>query len=438
MFSPLLSIKERIIYSALPDGFTNSISIKNVTLDKAPVSIHRAVHALLEEKALTESCYKYRDPKFNRPRDLHFYRLTPEGIETYFPALAVRVPAIAAWFSLSPNCEDLSIVARANAARRERTLRVLECEKFCSAAGILTALDKRAARSSSVFGCESDSPDSDNSQNEDNFSLESDALEAETDSTVSPSLQDILNESAKLGAQNAILSDALLPSDPYSFYRAKEIVTLPKAGQSSGVKDIAVIRSQYIGAVANQTTGFIIYRAPRYNGMDWVPKMETRVQMGVNNFCRRYIPKCKISVFAPIQNAILFYRTDQELLNILVKARSLFELGLPFKNVYAVPFSSEGLRVFREILLSPDFDEERITRVCEADPSFSSTRGASLYRLQYFGSIPCLSAFPLEIRRTARVLNAKESGSFSVAGYPWQQEIFAKLFPDIAFLGMDI
>lgn len=432
MFSPLLTTKERIIYSALPDGLTNSISIKNVTLDKATVTVHRALHALLSEKALTESCYKYRDPMFNRPRDLRFYRLTAKGIDTYFTAHATHIPTVAAWLSMDLNISKLSVVAAANASNRERILRVLECEMFCSAAGILTSLDKRPARSSSVFGCKSDS------QN-----CEAVLSPRETDSpSLSVSFRDHLCEAVKLGSVDikweSLLSHAFCPDDPYSFYRAKEIVTLPKAGQANGSKDIAVIRSQYIGAVVNQTRGFILYRAPRYNGMDWVPKMETRVQMGVSNFCRRYIPNCKVSSFSLIQNAILFYRTDRELLNILMKARKLSELALPFKSVYALPFSSEGLRILRSILSSPTFEQDCIKRVCEADPSFAPTQGASLCRLKYFGSIPCLSAFPLELRRMAYILNTKESSHFSVAGFPWQQEIFTQLLPDTTFLEMDI
>lgn len=421
MIASSLTTKERIIYSAISDGITNSIAIKNVTQDRGSSTVHDAVNALVSEGSLTESCYTYRDPTFRRPRKLRFYRLTLKGLTTYFPSIAPSSPTVQAWLELYPNLTAFPSMPSASAYQRERLLRVLESELFCSAAGVLTTLDHRPTRSP----------------------VASAAIVGATSDKKPLAFADCLRASVQRGSAsdiwNALVPTALLPSDPYSFYRAKEITTRSKP-KETGSKDIAVIRSQYVGMIANQNRGFLVYRAPRYNGMSWNPKIERKVQTEASSFCSRVIPHCHISLFHPIQEAVFFYQTNQELLNVLTKSENaaFSQLGQPFHHIYALPFSSEGLAVFRALLSSDSHERDCIGRVCEADPSFAPTKGISLYQLNYFESVLCLIAFPLEIRKIVRLLSACEAIDYSIIGYQWQKKLFDKLLPDIPYIGMDV
>ncbi len=145
-----MSVKEKIIYTSLSDGMTNTIAIRNA-LQKIPKStVYLAVKSLLKEGSLVESSYKYRDPAENRPRKLNVYRLTTKGIKRYLPPIANYSPVIRAWNSLYKNIKEAPDISHINAVGKERRLRVLEAEQFCSSAGILTKLDKRPVCSSSV------------------------------------------------------------------------------------------------------------------------------------------------------------------------------------------------------------------------------------------------------------------------------------------------
>ncbi len=279
MIASSLTTKERIIYSAISDGITNSIAIKNVTQDRGSSTVHDAVNSLVSEGSLIESCYTYRDPTFRRPRKLRFYRLTLKGLTTYFPSIAPSCPTVQAWLELYPNLTEFPSMPSSSACQRERLLRVLESELFCSAAGVLTTLDRRPTRSS-VASATSDNPPSASSTDKKPLAF-SDCLHA---SVQRGNANDVWN---------ALVPTALLSDDPYSFYRAKEITTRAKP-KETGSKDIAVIRSQYVGMIANQNRGFLVYRAPRYNGMSWNPKIERKVQTEASSFCSRVIPHCHI------------------------------------------------------------------------------------------------------------------------------------------------
>ncbi len=476
MIPEQLSVRKRIIFSAISEGMTNSISLKNATPGKKPSTISVALNSLIERGFLIESCFTYRDPESHKPRGLTFYRLTEKAINKYFPLFAPYMPSMKAWTELYPCLTKLPRSSATNPGRKERTLRVLETEMFCSSAGILTTLDKRTAIAPSVFGSRNfpSVPIWDSLGKESDFDLsfldeESNyegkisfceagqdfckANQSSCEANVgsgnitdeeSKYYHNYLCEAVKKGnndeAWTEIINKSLCPSDPYSFYRSKEIITAFKSESISGEKNLAVIRSQYVGAVVNRNQGFVIYRVPKYNGLNWIEKTENKVKMAVSRFCDVYIPQGMISLSNPVSSAIFFYQSNRELLNILmdIKENKLKNFGIPYKKIYAIPFSIEGLRTFQHILSSESFDQDCIKSVCKNDPSFEQYENSNIFDLTYFGSIRCFSAFPMEIRKLVRLLTEEDGYNYSIVGYSWQQDVFAKLLPDVAFLNVDI
>ncbi len=239
-----------------------------------------------------------------------------------------------------------------------------------------------------------------------------------------------------------IIKDTLKPSDPYFFYDAKEISALLQATLKIN-KDPTITRSQYIGLVANKNRGFIIFRTPRYNGMKWSEKEEYKVVAKASNFCGKCIPNSSIDIIAPVCDAIIFYQTKRELLNVLTKSTvvardGLRDFGKPYKHIYAIPFTYEGLKIFQNILLSPAYEKDCIQRICEADPGFEQNGEAQVFQLMYLGEISCLLSYPMELRRVFRFLSSPHENGCGIVGCKWQQEVFSELVPNIPYLDMDI
>jgi len=519
MIPEQFTVREKAVYSAIPNGITNVIAIKNCSKNAHDSTIRNVINSLLKEGSFIESEYTYRDPGLRRPRKLTFYRLTIRGIKKYFPKLAQSSPAIKSWLEMFPDLEEMPYIPTSNAERKERALRVLETEMFCSAAGVLTTLDKRSACSCSVFGyadypsvtvpetpreslcavlesscncvnkdlngiidvedkdcnvdCNYYKTDASSGENlssncgilSDSYEFDcsssaahsapcaadcspcaahSDSCEAVCDSSAAKMFwySNRLCEAVKRGNNNedwnSIILNLLNPSDPYSFYRSTEVTSVFKKNKSD--KDLSLIRSQFIGVLANRNRGFVIYRTPRYNGLDWSAKMEMRVRSSASRFCDRFIPHGMISTTNPIQNAILFYQNNRELLSVLTKIEEnkRESFGSPYKNLYAIPFTSQGLKVFQRLLTSDTYERDCLNKVCEFDPSFEQSADSPIFTLNYFGSIPCLFAFPLNVRKLINMLSTIEGCDYGIAGFPWQQEIFSKLLPDVTFLEIDI
>lgn len=154
MRMPNLSVKEAIIYSALPSGYTNATVVENYIPSVTRSFITRTLRSLCDDDLLLKCSCHYRSTTDQRTRTYDYFRITPRGIRKFFPSLSMNSVPLAIWSALH-SCSDSFITSTTlpcNSRAVERNLRVLEVEQFCSSLGVRTTMDFRPGTPPSAFG----------------------------------------------------------------------------------------------------------------------------------------------------------------------------------------------------------------------------------------------------------------------------------------------
>lgn len=426
--------KQTALYSALPNGYTDRIAVKNALPQLTPEQARRILNDLSCEGFLKASQFTITDADTYRKHCHSFYRVTAKGLAYLLDAVDATntTPTLTALVSMigrspTPTMKSLVIPSK-NAVSKERELRVVEVEQFCAASDVLTQMDRREASGAAVFGS-------------------SNCAAANSEENNSLDLRSLLCEAAKRGNQsevwNSVISENIYAEDPYAFYRAKECTdsTYNTSHQSnSNGKNPALIRSTFIGTISNRARAFLAYRAPKYGGLAWVASTEAQAALASSIFCSRNIPQSRITPLHPISDSLLFYNSERELLNVIrgtqVKFHfSIESLGLPYNHLYAIPFDANGRITFESLLENgaAAYEEAIIAEICEADPFFNRDNATPLFPLTCIET-PCFLGATMDVVKIAQLLSRNIQFEYCIVGHDWQKKFYNSILPDISFL----
>ena len=431
MLPETLTTKERIVYSLLPYGYGSVSSIRNA-LDPSNQRLALRHIASLELKGiLTQRKYSLRDSK-SRKHEYTFYVLTQDGIKTYFPALAEKVPAIKQWIALHPDLQVPLSVQSLNRDTKDRMLRTIEAEQFCSNVGVRTVMDDRNILLDAVFGCSTKSA-------LDKVTTGIDLCEAvmKANETAQP-------EKGKLRSCEADdrIGEAAQPilngceTDEFSFYHSREIHNSIK-----GTEDLSVLASTHIGLLANSKRAIMVYQTTRFGGTFWNRRSEDKARFQALQFCQ-HIKNGFFPLYKSIPEAIVFYQTPRELVNTLLgiglrvqlKYDSLF---MPYSTIYAIPYSAEGKAILQNILQDDKFYLHEIDRCLDYGGIMAEELGdeQSLYAIKYYG-IKTMCATPLDLGKLASfiMLTKDERKKGQILTYPVYEPVLSKLFGSVQML----
>ena len=465
-----LSIKETVILTTLPSGYTNSIAVRNRNPSITNTNLSRVFDALCKEQTLIKCSCSYRNPSEHRTHTYDYYLITPQGILRYFPLLSVSFPVLRIWCSLHPALPvNFSTRPDCNSTMIERNLRVLEVEQFCSGIGSLSTIDPRPCEAPSVFGCaptsaidsscmkiglgeavklykravgtcEADeiceavqSYEVEKMRSREAMgtceAVEEENCEAEGTCKNDNAAQRYAQKNDKNGnkkdaktqEKNSVFydfkSDEFIShliaekndQNRYSFYRSRELCL----GDIDRKKDPALIRSSCMGILVKGERIIMLYSMPRSNGLIWNRKAEERAMQNALMFCNTYLGTMLPNTDY-LKEAIIFYRNDREMLSTLngtvarKRAIKYEDFGAPFQNVYAIPFSKEGQHMLQFILDEKESWKVTAEEFCESHPDFEITGDEkSIYPISYFG-LPVMQAYPLDLRKLARHMTLAE------------------------------
>lgn len=425
-----LTLSQTILYTAISDRCTNMQMIKNAALAHKPDTIRKSINRLVETEHLSKRQFTYRNELSSKTHTHQFYTLTPQGLNTIATELSSTHSML---FCLDGIMQDLDyeLASRVlNGASKERLFRILEVEQFCSAAGVLTRLDPRVATSPACFGNESSWQEGDdNGEAVNKRGSVGRGKRTEYGEVICEAVYQSKMRSGAAGNSN----------DPYCFYRRVEVLPVERNGGPKPITDRNLLGSQVAGIVANSKKGIFIYRAPRNGGMMWRPRVEGHIRTVSSAFCDRFIPHSRVDTLHPIEDAVIFYSTETELMNLvrgtyLKKPLEPAVFGEPFRHVYAIPFSEDGMVQFKNLLESADYAYDTCERISEAMPDLELEREPDLAQLYLYGDVPCLSVHPLDLRSLMRMSDSVRSREYCLVGRPAQQKLLEKIFPQNQFI----
>lgn len=429
MLPNTLTVKERIIYSMLPYGYGNNISIQNALRPLANSSIMFHVSTLLTKEMIAVRTFTLKDAN-SRKHQYTYYALTSKGISTYFPALAKKVPSIGEWMELHGDLQVSLLFPSRNGAVKDRMFRAVEAEQFCSNLGVRTAMDSRPILLDAVFGCSKNSV-------LDQVTTGIGLCEAVMKVTERDAKQrDLILRSgeAEPGCEAAKpeKSDngAGAVSD-FCFYHAREIT-----GSIEGSQDMSIMTSPYIGLLASDARAIMVYQTARFGGIGWNEKSENKARYQSLQFCR-HIKNSNYPMYRPIEEAVLFYQSPRELIHTLrgigLKTQLRYDsLFAPYSYVYAIPYSDAGLEMLHDILSDKNFYRTEIDRCLDYGGIMADEIGdeQSLYPISYY-DVKTICATPLNLRMLANYISMpmeERTGQF--LAYPAYESILNRLFKD--------
>ena len=171
--------------------------------------------------------------------------------------------------------------------------------------------------------------------------------------------------------------------------------------------------------------------------MSWIERSENNFANGAKLFVR-HTDGAAFEYGFSVNEAILFYRNERELMNFLQGKRlsSALDykvLGRPYQRLYAIPFALDGLNILRQLLLDPNFAHKEIIRV--AAPMGPS---ATVYTNLDASTPLCIlehdtfCALPLNITMLSTVIDAAAKGLELpwFLGYSMYSNVLRKLFPE--------
>lgn len=429
MLPDTLTVKERIIYSMLPYGYGNNISIQNALRPLANSSIMFHISTLLTKEMIAIRTFTLKDNK-SRKHQYTYYALTSKGIATYFPALAKKVPSIKVWMELHGNLQVSLLFPSRNGAVKDRMFRAVEAEQFCSNLGIHTTMDHRPILLDTVFGCSRNSV-------LDQVTTGLGLCEAVMKVTERNAKQrdlilrsreaEIDGEAAK-PMSNDNGSEAV--SD-FCFYHAREI-----AGSIEGSQDMSIMTSPYIGLLASNARAIMVYQTARFGGIGWNEKSESKARLQSLQFCR-CIENNNHPMYRPIEEAVLFYQSPRELVHTLqgvgLRTQLRYDnLFAPYSYVYAIPYSNAGLKILHDILSDKNFYRNEIDRCLDYGGIMADEIGdeQSLYQIRYY-DVKTVCATPLNLRMLANFISLpmeERIGQFLT--YPVYESVLNRLLRD--------
>lgn len=290
-------------------------------------SIRAAIKKLIDQHYLVSCSCTVRDRKSEKHK-ISYYKLTGKAVSDIFPSLFLQSDLAFEYLILHPfgpeKAGPLTPYVR-DSYTINRLCRIIECEQFCSAADVRTLIDPRDIDLPAVFGRSEKSP---------------------VCRTQLIGLD--LNEAAcELYREGAFLPSSVSKCDPVSdfcFYRSVEISRLANPS-----KDPATILSPAVGVLSSRNRALAVYCTPKHGGMSWIERSEKNFAKGAELFVR-HTDGAAFEYGFSVNEAILFYRNDRELMNFLQGKRlsSALDykvLGRPYQRLYAIPFTLDGLNI---------------------------------------------------------------------------------------------
>lgn len=410
-----LTTQQVLILASLPSGILTTTAAQNALPHISRQSIRAAIKKLIDQHYLVSCSCTVRDRKSEKHK-ISYYKLTGKAVSDIFPSLFLQSDLAFEYLILHPfgpeKAGPLTPYVR-DSYTINRLCRIIECEQFCSAAGVRTLIDPRDIDLPAVFGRSEKSP---------------------VCRTQLIGLD--LNEAAcELYREGAFLPSSGSKCDPVSdfcFYRSVEISRLANPS-----KDPATILSPAVGVLSSRNRALAVYCTPKHGGMSWIERSEKNFAKGAELFVR-HTDGAAFEYGFSVNEAILFYRNERELMNFLQGKRlsSALDykvLGRPYQRVYAIPFTLDGLNILRQLLLDPNFAHKEIIRA--AAPMGPS---AIVYTNLDASTPLCIlehdtfCALPLNITMLAAVIDAAAKGLELpwFLGYPTYSSVLRKLFPE--------
>lgn len=414
--------QQLLILASLPSGILTTTAAQNALPHLSRQAISAAIQKLIEQKYLVSCTCTGKDRKSEKHKT-EYFKVTGKAVVDFFPVLAPFCDLVDAYYSLhmpyaikpgplTPRVRDSYTI--------NRLCRIIECEQFCSAAGVRTLIDMRDIDLPAVFGKSEKSPVCRTQL------IGLDLNEAACE----------MNHSPYWSQHDDPVCD---PVSDFCFYRSVEISRLDNPS-----KDPTTILSPAVGILSSRNRALTVYCTPRYGGMSWMQNSERKFVQSAMHFARcAEDPSRNRKEAFQFSEAILFYRNDRELINFLLgkrlnRALDYGELGNPYQRLYAIPFTMDGMKILRHVLLDPDFYHKEIMRV--AEPMGQSAKVYS--NMDYFAPLCILGhntfcALPLNITLLATLMAvAKGSDLPWFLGYPMYDSVFRKLFPECSVTGM--
>lgn len=409
-----LTTQQVLILASLPSGILTTTAAQNALPHISRQSIRAAIKKLVDQHYLVSCSCTVKDRKSEKHK-ISYYKLTGKAVSDFFPVLSHQSDLITEYSILNSSNHiksgPLTPYVR-DSYTINRLCRIIECEQFCSAAGVRTLIDPRDIDLPAVFGRSEKSPV---------FRTQLIGLD--------------MNEAAcELYREGAFLPGSGSKCDPVSdfcFYRSVEISRLTNPS-----KDPATILSPAVGVLSSRSRALAVYCTPKHGGMSWIERSENNFAKGAELFVR-HTDGAAFKYGFSVNEAILFYRNERELMNFLQGKRlsSALDykvLGRPYQRLYAIPFTRDGLYILRQLLLDPDFAHNEIIRA--AAPMGPS---ATVYTNLDASTPLCIlehdtfCALPLNITMLSTVIDAAAKGLELpwFLGYPMYSNVLRKLFP---------
>ena len=409
-----LTTQQTIILASLPSGILTATAAQNALPHLSGQSVRAAIKKLIDQHYLVSCSCTVRDRKSEKHK-VSYYKLTGKAVLDIFPSLFFQSDLAFEYLSLHPfgpeKAGPLTPYVR-DSYTINRLCRIIECEQFCSAAGVRTLIDPRDIDLPAVFGRSEKSPVCRTQLI--GLDLNKAACGLYREGVFFPSI----------GSKYDQISD-------FCFYRSVEISRLENPS-----KDPATILSPAVGVLSSRNRALAVYCTPRHGGMSWIERSENNFAKGAKLFAQ-HTDGAAFEYGFSINEAILFYRNDRELMNFLQGKRlsSALDykvLGRPYQWLYAIPFTLDGLNILRQLLLDPNFAHKEIIRA--AVPMGPS---ATVYTNLDASTPLCIlehdtfCALPLNITMLAAVIDAAAKGLELLwfLGYPMYSNVLRKLFP---------
>lgn len=400
-----MTLKQAIMYSTLPSGYANQISIRNALLGVPTTTVRRWIQSLVDSDCLKERVFTLLD-KEKRRHVQKYYTVTEKGVAEYLPILTQRAGIALQWNACYPDLQFPYEIPAKNGNNHERHLRVVETEQFCSRAGVLTLMDRRPSCLNAVYGCS--------------------AYSAVNSSHIEMGLSEAIESAKPNEKMNGDMKET-----PYVFYRSQEVTS-----SAEGQKDPATIVSPFIGIVANKSRVFVLYRTARFGGVGWDVESERKVNSYISFFCSK-LPGSEMSSLKPAEDAILFYQSDRELNSFItgVGLTSPIHYDVfcaPYRRMIAIPYSIEGMRTFQAILREPDFCGSEIERIFDVVGILAEGDGDqdAMYQFELYEK-PTVCAAPLNLVRLSRYIElpSEVREGTQIITYPRHEAMLTKLLP---------
>ena len=410
-----LTTQQTIILASLPSGILTATAAQNALPHLSGQSVRAAIKKLIDQHDLVPCSCTVKDRKSEKHK-ISYYKLTGKAVSDIFPSLFLQSDLALEYLILHPfgpeKAGSLTPYVR-DSYTINRLCRIIECEQFCSAAGVRTLIDPRDIDLPAVFGRSEKSPVCRTQLI--GLDLNEAACGLYREGVFFPSI----------GSKYDQISD-------FCFYRSVEISRLENPS-----KDPATILSPAVGVLSSRNRALTVYCTPRHGGMSWIERSEKNFAKGAELFAR-HTKGATFGYDFRVNEAILFYRNDRELMNFLQGKRlgSALDykvLGRPYQRLYAIPFTRDGLNILRQLLLDPDFAHKEIIRAAApVGPSATVYSNLdSITPLCILGH-DTFCALPLNVTLLAAVLDASANGSELpwFLGYPMYGNVLRKLFPE--------